>query len=141
MNRYCIIIIVALVTAVSLISGCSKSNATVFSWNYQGTHYVADSSSVHVSSSPVDDRIVAYSGLTALGIDGGTNLVIGSYTFHSVNTTGQPYMFYVVGGTVYSQSGTLNITYNDNAKMSGNFTVTYTDGSYMSGSFTDIPIR
>ena len=136
--KYTTIIIAALLgIALWLTSGCTKTNQTVFSWDYQGVHYVADSSSAVTSTS----AIAAYSQLTALGISAGTSLAVGTYSFHPVNNSGQPYMFFEFASTLYSQSGTLNITYNNGKQLSGNFTVTYNDGTTMSGVFTDIPIR
>ena len=120
------------------MTGCSKSNPAVFSWDYQGRHYVADSSSASAGSVT---RIAAYSGVTALGIDGGSQLVAGSYPLHGNNNSSQPFLFYVVGGFTYSQSGTVTITHYDNTKISGYFNTTLTDGTMMSGNFTDIPVR
>lgn len=125
---------------VILAAGCTKTNPTVFSWDYQGRHYVADSSSVIQGA---DTRILAYYSVTAVAIDGGSSqLAVGSYTLHGLNTSGKPYMLYaVVNSAIYSQSGTLTITYIDAVKISGTFSVTYTDGTIMTGTFTDIPIR
>ena len=122
-----------------ILANCAKTNTTVCSWDYQGRHYVADSSSV---SSGSDSRLVAYSGLTAIAIDGGQHLAVGAYSFHAQNNNGQPYFFYInVSSILYSQSGTLVVTSSDNTKMSGNFSVTLTDASVISGSFRDVPCR
>jgi hypothetical protein len=138
MNRKSISLIALLVVIILLVGGCKKSNPAVFSWDYQGRHYVADSSSVSNTS---DNIVVAYSGVTAVVIDGGGKLVTGAYTLHGYNHSNLPFMAYaVINVFTYSQSGTLNITYNDNTKISGNYSVTYTDGTTMTGSFTDIPI-
>lgn len=144
MNKMAFALTSLLLLLLGLASGCTKTNPAVFTWYYMNDHYVADSSSVYETSSPADDRIVASCstvGLTALGIDGGGKLEVGSYTFHNVNSSGQPYMFYDYVGTLYSQSGTLTITNRSSTQMSGTFTVTYTDGTTMTGSFTDIPIE
>ena len=139
MNRKSIPLIALLAMIIAVMAGCSKTNPAVFSWDYQGRHYVADSSSV---SSTTDNVVVAYSGVTAVVIDGGGKLSTGAYTLHGYNHSSLPFMTYVVVNVfTYSQSGTLNITYNDNTKISGNFSVTYTDGTTMTGSFTDIPYK
>jgi hypothetical protein len=139
MNRKSISLIALLAAVIALMGGCTKSNPAVFSWDYQGRHYVADSSSV---SSTSDNVVVAYSGLTAVVIDGGGKLGTGTYTLHGYNQSNLPFMAYaVINAFTYSQSGTVNITFNDNTKISGNFSVTYTDGTTMTGSFTDIPYK
>jgi hypothetical protein len=127
------------VMVMFILGSCGKTNSTVCSWDYQGRHYLADSSSV---SSGSDSRLLAYSGLTAIAIDGGQHLTVGAYTFHRQNTSGQPYFFYIqISSILYSQSGTLVVTASDNTKMSGNFSVTLTDASVISGSFKDVPFR
>ena len=133
-----ILVYAAVILLAGMIAGCSKTNPTVFSWQYGGANYVADSSSISGSTY----KIVAYSGLTAVGINPNTKPVVGTYTIHPENTVGQPYMVYIqITSYLYSQSGTLNVTYNDNTKISGNFSVTFTDGSVMTGQFSDIPYK
>jgi hypothetical protein len=128
-----------LIAILAIVSSCSKTNPTIFTWDYLGRHYVADSSSV---SAPPDNKILAYYSVSALGIYGGPTLAVGTYTISHQNTTGQPYLIYIPsGGDIYSESGTLTITYNDGTKMSGSFSATLTDATTISGSFTDIPIR
>ena len=133
------LLFIAALLLLLLGTGCSKTNPNVFSWNYLGRHYVADSGSV--SSTP-DNRILAYSGQTALAIDGGGKLAVGTYTLHNTNTTGMPYLFYVSVATyIYSRNGSLTITANDNTQISGYFTATLTDSSYITGSFTNLPYQ
>lgn len=140
MKRIQFVLMAAMFALAVLINGsCGKTNSIVCSWDYLGRHYVADSASV---SSGSDSRLLAYSGLTAIAIDGGQHLSVGAYTFHPQNNNGQPYFFYVnVSSPLYSQSGTLVVTASDNTKMSGNFSVTLSDASVISGSFKDVPFR
>ena len=139
MHRKSLILMSGLILILALMIGCTKSNPIVFSWNYQGLHYVADSAYSPASVNP-NVIISAYSGTNAVEITAGTRLAVGSYPLHNRTTTS--YLFYYsVVQLLYSQSGTLNVTSNDNTKMSGNFNVTFTDGTTMSGSFTDMPIR
>jgi|GEM_PF-4157637 len=140
MNIKSISLIALFVVVIALTTGCKKPNTTVFSWDYQGIHFVADSSYA-TAPGTVPGTIDAFSGFTLIGISAGPTLAVGTYTFHQANNSGQPYMFYNYVSTEYSQSGTLTITSNDSKKISGNFTVTYTDATAMTGSFTDIPIR
>jgi len=140
MNRKSIPLIALLAVIIALVSGCTKTNQTVFTWDYQGIHFVADSSYA-TAPSTVPGTIDAFSGLTLMGISTGPSLAVGTYTFHESNNSGQPYMFYNYVATESSQSGTLTISSNDTKKISGSFTVTYIDGTTMTGSFTDIPIR
>ena len=130
-----------LAVLLCLMGGCTKTNPVVFSWDYQGVHFVADSSYATSASGTSQSTIDAFSGLTLLGILTGASLAVGTYTFHEANNSGQPYMFYNYVATEFSQTGILTITYNDTKKISGSFSVTYTDGTTMTGSFTDIPIR
>lgn len=139
MKRKTLSLIAALGLILALCAGCSKQNTTVFSWNYLGRHYVADSS---FASAGTDTRIAAYYSVTGLGIGGGgSQLAVGSYPLHGNNTNGQAFLFYVVGGYTYSQSGTLTVTKYGSGRMSGYFSATLTDGTAMSGSFTNIPLR
>ena len=131
--------IAAIIILISLIASCSKSNPTVFSWDYLGRHYVADSSSVSSTN-----KIAAYagSGLAAIGIQGGLLLNVGSYTLHPQNVSGDPYLIYFqLSSHITSQSGMLNVIARTNNSITGNFSSTLTDGTIISGSFTDIPIR
>jgi hypothetical protein len=134
-------ILLLMITAMSLIlsAGCKKASSTVFSWDYLGRHYVADSCSVSAGS---DSRMLAYSGVTGIAIDGGAQFLPGTYTLYGRNITGQGYLLYTVGGGfTYSQTGTVIITKSDATKMSGSFSATLTDASVISGSFTDVPLR
>jgi hypothetical protein len=131
--------IIILAVGLLLLAGCSKTDTAVFSLDYQGRHYVADSSSATAGSYT---RIVAYSGVTAISIDGGGQLSTGSYTLHGRNSLMQPFLFYVVvANYVYSQSGTVVVSSYDNTKMSGSFSATLTDGTTISGSFANVPLR
>ena len=130
---------IVIIILITLLASCGKSSSTVFSWDYLGRHYVADSSSVSSSN-----RIAAYagSGLTAIGIQGGQMLTVGSYPLHPQNLVGDPYLIYIqVSSARYSQSGTLNVIARTNTSITGNFSSKLTDGSTITGSFTDIPIR
>jgi hypothetical protein len=132
------VFIIAVFAILVSVAGCTKTSPSVFTWNYAGRHYVADSSYISRGS---DNRIASYSQLTALGIDPGGQLAVGSYSFHNNNNSNLPYMFYDYAVTEYSQSGTLTITAVDANKASGSFVVYYTDGTAMSGQFSDIPFR
>jgi len=139
-NKVNTILIGLLALMLLMAAGCTKTNSSVFSWSYQGFNYVADSAYSPASASP-NTIISAYSGYSIIEMSSANKLVVGSYHLAGVNTSA--YMFYIsnVSSPVYSQSGTLNVTYNDNTKMSGNFGATLQDGTYISGSFSDMPIR
>jgi hypothetical protein len=133
-----IFIISLLSVLITMAAGCSKSNPTVFSWDYDYMHYVATSSSISDSSY----KILAIASNSDVAINMGTKPIAGSYTVHPQNNSGQPFLLYVqVSSYLYSQSGTITISYSDNTKISGSFTVTFTDGSVMTGAFSDIPYQ
>ena len=135
-----ILLPLALLMLLLVGAGCKKSNPVVMTWDYLGRHYVADSAT---ASSGGATRVVGYSGVTAVGISGGVELLPGTYTLHGYNTGTQPFLFQIVSGnaSVFSQSGTVVITGYDNNGLTGTFTATMTDLTTISGTMTDIPFR
>ena len=136
MNAIKLLSIILIAAMLAASAGCKKTNPSVFTWNYDSTLYVADSAS---AAAGADNRIVAVAGTRAVAIDPGTRLAVGTYHLGATNTGS--FLLYISVGQVYSQSGTITITSNDNTKMSGSFSSTLQDGTYISGSFTDMPIQ
>lgn len=138
MKKY-IRLLIPIILVILLSGGCKKDNKQSFSWDYNNTHYTADSSSATAGS---DTRVSGYSGIYTVTIDGGRQLVAGTYTLSARNTTDLPYLYYGMGtGFIYSESGTVTISYNDNTKISGSFSATMVDGTVVSGGFNDVPLR
>lgn len=102
-------------------------------------NYTADSS---FATSGSDTRISGYSSVYTVTIDGGSQLRAGTYTLNPRNTAGLPFLYYGLGtGFIYSQSGTVTISSNDNTKISGSFNATMVDGTVLTGGFNDVPLR
>jgi hypothetical protein len=136
MKSKIILLMAMLAIILTLASGCTKTATTVFTWDYGGFHYVADSAS---AAAGADSRIVAVSGTRAVAIEPAAKVAVGSYPLGAANNPS--YLIYINVGNVFSQTGTLTITYVDNTKMSGSFSATLQDGTSISGAFTDIPIK
>ncbi len=133
-------IIATLALLIVFAGGCTKTNPTVFSWYYLGNNYVADSAYSPATSPTANSLIIAYYAQTyILGFNTNKTLAVGTYDLGSRSAA--DFVFFFEPSEIFSQSGQLNITYNNGKSMSGNFNITFSDGSYMTGQFSDIPIR
>ena len=135
------VFIVAVLALLLIFSaGCTKTNPTVFSWYYLGNNYVADSAYSPITSPVANSLMIAFCDQTyILGFNTNTTLAVGSYALGTRSSS--DFAFFFTPQEIFSQTGQLNITYNNGKSMSGNFSITFTDGSVMTGQFSDIPIR
>jgi hypothetical protein len=141
-----------LVTLILITASCAKddpepvdpgnpsipTDPPFFTWTTNGTlTTVADSSHAYVSSNVIFAFKSGYTNSLEIRLSG---MGTGTYPVNSVSGN---QLEYQLGSTIYTGTGTVNISASTSSKLSGTFTCALSGGTVtgISGSFTDVPKR